>query len=394
MDIFELLGMKEQKDKRLDVVTAYVTNIDDWGVRILSYYIQEAIYKKQKVLPIIIDSYGGEVYAALSMLDSLKASGLEIITISKGKTMSAGTLLLSIGSKRYATENSTLMIHEASAGGHGTASAMANGAKHVKDMSNKMFDLMAENCNKPKGFFQDLVKQNDNQDLFMTAQEALNSGLITDIGYPSIAEIFPETPDIPEIESENQNDRLKILMSYSLPQKKDINNQVQEVQVVDLQSLKASLKPDQIKPIEALENQLLEAQKKESSLINSVAEKEKQLSDIVAAHEKKLADIEANNDKTFLDSLKASSKLSQADYDSELSILASLSGNEKAKNAYKAKLSASSSVVPKQVGINEQDADLSNENLGKKIVAYAQANGLNLAKDYEKARQAVLNGGK
>ena len=68
-------------DKRLKVVTAQVNEFTASGVRLLKYYIQDAIYNGQKTLPIVIDSCGGEVYSALAMIDALKASTKALVSL-------------------------------------------------------------------------------------------------------------------------------------------------------------------------------------------------------------------------------------------------------------------------------------------------------------------------
>ena len=51
----------------------------------------------QKVIPVIIDSYGGQVYSLMSMIAQIRASELPVATIVEGKAMSCGAVLLSFG---------------------------------------------------------------------------------------------------------------------------------------------------------------------------------------------------------------------------------------------------------------------------------------------------------
>lgn len=71
---------------------------------------------KQDVIPVIIDSYGGEVYALLSMIDAIDACELTVATIVEAKAMSCGSVLFSCGAEghRYIGPNATVMIHDVS----------------------------------------------------------------------------------------------------------------------------------------------------------------------------------------------------------------------------------------------------------------------------------------
>ena len=53
----------------------------------------------QKVIPIIIDSYGGQVYSLMSMIGSINSSELPVATIIEGKAMSCGAILFTSGGR-------------------------------------------------------------------------------------------------------------------------------------------------------------------------------------------------------------------------------------------------------------------------------------------------------
>lgn len=329
-------------DKRLGIVTARVNNFDESGVRLLSYYAQEAIWNNQKVLPIIIDSCGGEVYSAFAMIDVLKASGLEVITVSLGKTFSAGTLLLSFGKKRYATENAELMIHEASSGTWGTASEVEVKSKQLKKLSDKMLELMATNCDQSKDYFKILLKANDNKDLFMNAEEAKEINLITDIGYPAIADIFPDEVNLKEIQSESEGEdaNLKILMKYTEPNFNFLNKQEEKEEIMDLNAIKAKLDDKAKKVIEELEEKPTALQIELDKAKAEVREKEQK----ITALEEEKNKLSEQADKDFIASAVASGKITKKDESDELEILGALSGDKKQK--YKDKLLARASVIP------------------------------------------------
>ena len=75
----------------------------------------------QPIVPIVIDSYGGQVYSLMSMISNIKAAGLPIATIIEGKAMSCGAILFSFGhdGMRYMDKDATLMIHDVSSMSYG-----------------------------------------------------------------------------------------------------------------------------------------------------------------------------------------------------------------------------------------------------------------------------------
>ena len=66
----------------------------------------------QGVIPIVIDSYGGQVYSLMSMISNIKAAELPIATIIEGKAMSCGAILFSFGTQgyRFMDPDATVMI--------------------------------------------------------------------------------------------------------------------------------------------------------------------------------------------------------------------------------------------------------------------------------------------
>ena len=75
----------------------------------------------QSVIPVVIDSYGGQVYSLMSMISSINASEIPVATIVEGKAMSCGVILFSCGQEglRFITPEATLMIHDVSSGTFG-----------------------------------------------------------------------------------------------------------------------------------------------------------------------------------------------------------------------------------------------------------------------------------
>ncbi len=88
----------------------------------------------QKIIPVVIDSYGGQVYSLMSMISTIKNSELPIATIVEGKAMSCGAILLSFGSEgsRFVDKDATIMIHDVSSGQLGKVEEVVASAKETE----------------------------------------------------------------------------------------------------------------------------------------------------------------------------------------------------------------------------------------------------------------------
>jgi ATP-dependent Clp protease protease subunit len=149
----------------------------------------KAINTRQQVIPVVIDSYGGQVYALLSMLDTIKSvpSDVKVATISTGKSMSCGAVLFSAGTEgcRYITKYSTLMIHEVALGSQGKVEEVKADASQGEKLNDLLFHIMAENVGKPKDYFLDLVHEHNHADWYLDANECRKHNLANHIGMPS-----------------------------------------------------------------------------------------------------------------------------------------------------------------------------------------------------------------
>ena len=146
----------------------------------------EAVKNKQPFLPIYINSYGGSVDTALLIVDILKSSPIPIYTVNFGKSCSAGSLILSCGVKRYSLPNSRVMVHDSYSHMEGKSNELVANIEETKRLTKAMFEIMDKNLNKPIGYFQNKVKENGNIELWYDNEKALEEGLITHIGFPTV----------------------------------------------------------------------------------------------------------------------------------------------------------------------------------------------------------------
>ena len=142
----------------------------------------------QKAIPVIIDSYGGEVYALLSMISSIRASNIPIATIVKGKAMSCGAILSSFGEEglRFMDKDSTMMIHDVASAAFGKVEELKTNAREAERLNKKLYTMMARNCGKPDDYFTSLIHDKGHADWFLEAEEAKEHNIIQQIRIPQL----------------------------------------------------------------------------------------------------------------------------------------------------------------------------------------------------------------
>jgi len=147
-----------------------------------------ALASEQKIIPIIIDSYGGDVTALFSMIDAIEACPLPVATILEGKAMSAGAILFTFGKEghRYMGKNATLMFHEVSFGIKGKLEEIKSRTKHTDIVNKKVFKMIAENCGQSKNYFLTEMEKRKNADWFLTAEECMEHNIANHIGIPKL----------------------------------------------------------------------------------------------------------------------------------------------------------------------------------------------------------------
>jgi len=142
----------------------------------------------QKIIPVVIDSYGGQVYALMAMIASIRESEIPVATIVEGKAMSCGAVLLSFGEQgmRFASPDATVMIHDVSSGGHGKIEELKADVKEAERLDEKIFTMMARNCGKKDDYFKKKVFNKKHADWFMDAPEAKRHGLVNHLRVPKL----------------------------------------------------------------------------------------------------------------------------------------------------------------------------------------------------------------
>ena len=135
----------------------------------------------EKDISLYINSPGGSVTAGFAIYDTMQYIKCDVSTICMGMAASMGAFLLSSGTKgkRFALPNSEIMIHQPSGGAQGQATEIEITAKQILKIRERLNKILADNTGKPI----DIIAKDTERDNFMSADEALDYGLVDKILY-------------------------------------------------------------------------------------------------------------------------------------------------------------------------------------------------------------------
>jgi ATP-dependent Clp protease protease subunit len=169
-------------------VVIRVNKFDEKAAEDFSKSVARAQNTGQPTLPIIIDSYGGQVYSLMSMISDIEHSRIPVATIVQGKAMSCGAILFSFGVEgmRYMDPDATVMIHDVSSMGWGKVEEIKADAKEVERLNQKIYRMMAKNCGHHEEYFLDIVHEKGHADWFLDAKEAKRHKLANKLKVPEM----------------------------------------------------------------------------------------------------------------------------------------------------------------------------------------------------------------
>lgn len=129
-----------------------------------------------KDINLYINSPGGSVTAGLAIYDTMNYIKCDVSTTCIGMAASMGAFLLAGGAKgkRFALPNAEVMIHQPSGGAQGQATDINIVAEHILKTKKKLNEILAANTGKPL----EIIERDTERDNYMTAQEAVEYGLI------------------------------------------------------------------------------------------------------------------------------------------------------------------------------------------------------------------------
>lgn len=166
----------------------YVTKFDEETYKKFKDDFNKIDNANYPVIPIVIDSFGGQVNALMGMISVIRSCKKPVATIVESKAMSAGVILASCGTKgyRYMSPLASLMIHEVSSSVYDKITDMKARIAYSDSLNTQIMEILNRNCDKPKGYFQKMIEDRTNTDWFIGAKEAKKLGIIDKIGTPEL----------------------------------------------------------------------------------------------------------------------------------------------------------------------------------------------------------------
>lgn len=132
-----------------------------------------------KDISLYINSPGGVITSGMAIYDTMNYIKCDVSTICMGMAASMGSFLLTAGAKgkRLALPNSEIMIHQPSGGAQGQATDIKIAADHIVKTRQRLNTILSEKTGQPL----EKIEIDTERDNFMTAQEALEYGLIDQV---------------------------------------------------------------------------------------------------------------------------------------------------------------------------------------------------------------------
>ena len=129
-----------------------------------------------KDISLYINSPGGVITAGMAIYDTMQYIKCDVSTICMGMAASMGAFLLSSGAKgkRIALPNAEIMIHQPSGGAQGQATDIQIQAERILQTKKSLNTILAERTGQPY----EVICKDTERDNFMTAQQAMEYGLI------------------------------------------------------------------------------------------------------------------------------------------------------------------------------------------------------------------------
>jgi len=169
-------------------VVIRVRKFDEAAAKTFSDTMANAQNTGQPIIPVIIDSYGGQVYSLMSMISDIKHSRIPVATITQGKAMSCGAILFSFGTEghRYMDPDATMMIHDVSSMGWGKVEEIKADAEEVERLNQKVYRMMAKNCGQKEDHFLNIVHDKGHADWFLDAKECRKHNMANHLYIPEL----------------------------------------------------------------------------------------------------------------------------------------------------------------------------------------------------------------
>ena len=133
----------------------------------------------EKEIQMYINSPGGVIYAGLAIYDTMQMIPNPVSTLAVGVTASFGTVILAAGTKgrRYALPHATIHMHQPLGGAQGQATDIVIQAEEIMRLKSGLLDIFAKHTGKDK----ETIEKDSDRDVYMTAEEAVEYGLVDQV---------------------------------------------------------------------------------------------------------------------------------------------------------------------------------------------------------------------
>lgn len=123
-----------------------------------------------------INSPGGSVSDGLAIIDTMNHIKSDVQTIAIGTAASMAAVILSNGTKgkRFALENTNILIHQIMGGVQGQATDIEIAYRHIANLKDKLLDILSHNTGTKK----EKIKEDSDRDYWLNSREAIKYGLI------------------------------------------------------------------------------------------------------------------------------------------------------------------------------------------------------------------------
>ena len=169
MDVFSRLMM--------DRIIFLGTEVNDYTANVIQaqlLYLDSV--DSERDINIYLNTPGGSVYAGLGIYDTMQFISSRVATICTGMAASMGAVLLVAGEKgmRAALPHSRVMIHQPLGGIQGQASDIEITAREILKLKDELYQIISDHS----GQTIEKIRQDADRDYWMTANEALEYGMI------------------------------------------------------------------------------------------------------------------------------------------------------------------------------------------------------------------------
>jgi ATP-dependent Clp protease protease subunit len=146
---------------------------------------------------IYVDSPGGSVYSMNTIISMISNGEIAYHTIAMGHACSAACILTAFGTFRWAVEDCEFMFHDASYGIWGKQKEMEESLEVQKRFLERLVRKFAKQTNRSDKFWLDKAYAKYSSDLYFTAEEAVEYGVVDFIGMPTIIKQSPYVVELP-----------------------------------------------------------------------------------------------------------------------------------------------------------------------------------------------------